>query len=258
MSSSNRGWLAFTVVGLTTWIGATVLVTLAADDPSSGRPTLLAFAAGAALFFGVMFGVAWWQTRPRRDPDLDTLLAELAIDQSAVSGRRGAGSLVAMRFVGRAYIVLGAIVTTLGLAAVVQEATGSSARATLTAMLVIVVLWALAIPLVITLARRTSAAMLAPLGLIQSGAALEGERHGRDVWIEATSAGWVTQVYGVAAGITQLEGEAVLARAGRGHAETWRSVSVECDDRRVVVRRRGHSGPAWLWDLWLAERLLDN
>jgi hypothetical protein len=256
MSSSSRAWMIFTVVGLTIWIGATVLVTMAADDPSSGRPTLLAFAAGGSVFFGIVFGVAWWQTRPRQDPDLDALLAELAVEAPVVAGRRGAGSVLAMRFVGRAYIVLGAIVTTLGLAAVVQEATGSSARATLTAMLVIVVLWALAIPLVITLARRTSAAVLAPLGLTQSGAALEGERHGRDVRIEATSAGWVTQVYGVAAGITELEGDAVLGHAGRGDAETWRSVSVECDDRRVVVRRRGHSGPAWLWDLWLAERLL--
>ena len=57
-----------------------------------------------------MFGAALWQTRPRSDPELDLLLAELAIGPA--SGR-GAGAVLTMRTWGCAYIVLGALVTAL-------------------------------------------------------------------------------------------------------------------------------------------------
>ena len=135
--------------------------------------------------------------------------------------------------------MLGAIVTALGLVAVVQEATGTgSIRATITAMLVIVVLWALAIPLVMKLAKRASEEVLAPLGLVQSGAVLEGERHGRDVHVRFTGSAWVTRVDGDAEA-PSLEGDEVAAYAGRG------------DFRHVAgcLRRlqRGEGGGAQEW-----------
>jgi len=245
--------MIFTIVGLTLWIGVTVLVTVLADDPASGRPTLLAFAGGGAIFFEIVFGAALWQTRPRSDPELDLLVAELTIGPA--SGR-GAGAVVAMRTVGRAYIVLGAVVTLLGFVAVVQEATGAGGvRTTITAMLVIVVLWALAIPVVMRLAKRASEEALAPLGLVQSGAVLEGERHGRDVHVRFAGSGWVTRVDGDAK-VSSLQGDEVRAFAGRGSSETWLGVSVDCSEGKVVVRRSGRGGNTWLWDLWLAERLL--
>jgi hypothetical protein len=56
--ASGRGWVAFCLLWIALWIGATVLVAVVDDDPSDGRPVLLAFATGAALFFGTMSGVA--------------------------------------------------------------------------------------------------------------------------------------------------------------------------------------------------------
>jgi hypothetical protein len=159
-----------------------------------------------------------------------------------------------MRRVARAYIVLGIVVTGLGLLAIAQEGgeQGSGAT-TLWAMVGIVVLWALAIPFVIRFANRASASILAPLGLVQRGATLAGERHGRSVRIEITSAGSVTRLG--AAGDAALRDDEILAFAGRGGADTWRGVSAESDGATIVVRRSGHRGASWLWDLWLAERL---
>ena len=52
----GRGWTAACLAGIALWIGVTVLVTVLNDDPSDGTPTLLAFAAGGAVFFGAVFG----------------------------------------------------------------------------------------------------------------------------------------------------------------------------------------------------------
>ena len=128
--SGSRGWGAFCLVGIPLWIGITVLVTVLNDDPSDGGPVLLAFAAGGAVFFGIVFGVALWQTRPRSDPELDALLAELSLQPGATAA--SARAIGAMRRVARAYIVLGALVTALGLLAICEEALGfGSAVATL-------------------------------------------------------------------------------------------------------------------------------
>lgn len=241
------------LTGIALWIGATVLVVAVSDDPSDPRPATLTFAAGGALFFGSIFGYALWRTRAARDPELDALLAELTTEPLQAGSR--AAHVNAMRRVARTYIVLGALVTALGLAAIVEEALGvGSTRATLIATVAIVVVWALAVPLVIRRAQRASAAVLTPLSLGQSGAALAGERHGREVRIEFTAAGSVTRLAGVAAA-PALEGEEILAHAGRGEPSTWRDVSIASEDGDLVVSRRGHDGNAWLWDLWLAERL---
>ena len=81
--SGSRGWAAFTLVGLALWIGATVVATVVNDDAADPRPIVLTFAAGGAVFFGAIFGVALWQTRPRTDPELDALLTELAVEPAA-------------------------------------------------------------------------------------------------------------------------------------------------------------------------------
>jgi hypothetical protein len=250
---SSRGWAVFCLLGIALWIGATVLVAVLNDDPTDARPVLLAFATGAALFFGTTFGVAWWQTRARADPELDALLEELALSPGAGGGR--AAAIGAMRAVARGYLLLGALVTALGLAAIVQEGLEvGSPRATLYAMVGIVVLWALAVPVVVRLANTASTAVLGPLGLARSGAALVGERHGREVRIELTGSGSVTRV-GVDASVPKLADERILAYSGRGSEATWAGVRVESEGGRITVRRAGQRGPAWLWDLWLAERM---
>lgn len=251
--SANRRWAALCLGGIGLWIGVTVAVTVINDDPGDGAPVLLAFAGGGTAFFGAVFGAALWQTRPPARSELDALLAELAIDPVAGSG--SAREIGGMQRVARVYLVLGAVVTALGLAAIVEAGLGvGSARATLYTLVAIVVAWALAVPWVIRRANRASSAVLAPLGLTQSGAVLSGERHGRSVRVEITSSGSTTRLAGsTSAGLT--DPAAILAYAGRGDAEEWAGVRVEADGEAIVVRRLGHRGPAWLWDLWLAERL---
>jgi hypothetical protein len=252
----NRGWAAFSLVGIALWVGATVLVTVLNDDPADGKPTLLTFAGGGAAFFAVVFGLAWWQTRPRTDPELDALLAELSLDPGAAP--RSARAIAGMRRVARVYILLGALVTALGLIAILQEGLGvGSARATLIAMVVIVVAWAAAVPFVLGRARAASRSVLTPLGLTQFGDRMSGERGGRAVSVRITPRGSVTSFEG-SSGALPLSGDGILAYAGRGDERRWAGVEASADGERIVVRREGHEGPAWLWDLWLAERLADD
>lgn len=251
--TASRHWLVFCLAGIGLWIGATVLVAVLNNDPSDPRPVTLTFAAGGALFFGFVFGYALWKTRAARDPELDALLAELTTEPLQ-DGHRAA-HINAMGRVARAYIVLGALVTALGLAAIVQEAFAiGSPRATLIATVAIVVVWALAVPLVIRRAQRASTAVLTPLSLGQNGVVLAGERHGRQVRIEFTAAGSVTHLADVP-NAPELRGEEILAYAGRGGPGTWRDATVAAEHGDLVVHRQGREGNAWLWDLWLAERL---
>ncbi len=251
--SSNRGWAVFCLAGIALWVGVTVLVTVLNDDPADGEPTVLAFAGGAAAFFAVVFGFAWWQTRPRTDPELDALLAELSLDPGAAP--RSARAISGMRRVARAYIVLGALVTALGLATILQEGFGvGDPRATVIAIVVIVVAWAAAVPFVLRQARAASRAVLTPLGLSQFGDRMSGERRGRAVSVRITPKGSVTAIDG-SSGALPLSGDGILAYAGAGDERVWDGVEACADGDRIVIRREGHEGPAWLWDLWLAERL---
>ena len=251
-----RAWKIFCLTGIAVWIAVTVLAGVLNDDPSDARPVTLTFAAGGAIFFGLIFGISLWNTRPKKFPDLELLYAELSIEPE-LGGRRAA-RLGTMRLVARCYLLLGMLVTALGLAAIVQESLGvGSAQTTLTAMIAIVIVWALAVPFVIGFARRTTDSVLAPLHLEQDGAALVGERHGRSVRIDVTARGWTTRV-SPATSAPELHGEEILAYAGRGDADAWDGVETRTDGDAVVVARAsrtGHEGPTWLWDLWLAERL---
>jgi len=252
--SATRGWAAFSLAGIALWIGITVLVAVLNDDPSDGRPVSLAFAAGGAAFFGAMFAIAWRQTRPRSDPRLDGLVAELSLDPAGTPG--SARAIGGMRRTARAYIALGAVVTALGLAAIVQEGLEvGDPRATLIATLVIVIAWAAAVPLVLRRARDASVAVLGPLGLEQRGASIAGERFGRRVSIALGPRGSVVRVASEAE-CEPLEGaEAIVAYAGRGETDTWEGVEVGWERSTITVRREGVGGALWLWDLWLAERL---
>ena len=255
-AGGRRGWAAFSLVGIALWVGITVLVAVVNDDPADGTPVLLAFAGGAAAFFAAVFGIAWWQTRPRSDPELDALLAELRLDP--VTAPASARAVGGMRRVARAYILLGALVTALGLAAILQEGLGvGSPRTTVIAIVAITVAWAAAIPLVLRRAREASVAVLAPLGLTQSGDTMTGERRGREVGVRITSRGFVTTLDGQS-GALPMSGEQILAYAGGGRESVWAGVEASTDGERITVRREGHAGPAWLWDLWLAERLADD
>lgn len=178
------------------------------------------FASVMGTFFAGMFGYAFWRTRARPDAELDRIYTELAIAPAPMpSASRALGG---MRTVVRAYIVLGAIVTALGLFAILQDGLGfGSAKATLWLLVAIVVIWAAAVPLVLRRANAASVAVLEPLGLRQKGSLMAGERHGRRVSIEITGHGSVTRV-----------------KAPGGD---------------IVVRRKGHDGVAWLRDLQEAE-----
>ena len=252
--TARRGWAAFSLVGIALWVGITVLVAVVNDDPSDGGPVLLAFAGGGAAFFGAVFGIAWWQTRPRSDPELDTLIAELSLDPAATPG--GARAIGDMRLTARAYIALGAVVTALGLAAIVQEGLGvGDPRATLIASVVIVIAWAAAVPLVLRRAREASEAVLGPLGLEQRGASIAGERSGRRVSIALGPRGSVVRVASEAEPEPLDDPEAILGYAGRGEVGTWEGVKVGWERGAITVRREGVGGAPWLWDLWLAEKL---
>jgi hypothetical protein len=252
--SANRGWAAFSLIGIALWVGVTVLVAVVGEDPSDGGDVALAFAGGGAAFFTVVFGFAWWQTRPRTDPELDALLSELSLDPVAGPGR--AAAIGGMRRTARAYIALGALITALGLAAIAQEGLGvGSPRATLFAIVTIVVAWAAAVPLVLRRARGASEAVLGPLGLAQQGATIAGERHGRRVSVALGPKGSVTRVASDVEPEPLDGAEAVLAYAGRGGPGTWEGVELGYERGAITVRRDGHRGASWLWDLWLAERL---
>ncbi len=193
MSRPGRGWTALSLLGIALWIGVTVLVTVVNDDPSDGTPTLVAFAAGGAVFFGAIFGYGLWRTRPRSDPELDLLMDELAIEPRTSGGT--AVEIDAMRRVARVYLALGAVITALGLLAVLEQGLGfGSVGATIAVIIAITVAWALAIPFVLGRARDASVAMLAPLGLEQHGAEITGERHGRRVTVRFTGRETVTTV----------------------------------------------------------------
>jgi hypothetical protein len=255
--SASRRWTAACLLGIAAWIGVTVLAGVLADDPTDPKPTLIAFAAGGTAFFGAIFGYSLWRVRRRPEPELDALLRELSLEPGGSADI--AASIGAPRRLVQAYLVGGTVVTALGLAAIWQEALDAgSPRLTLYALGVVVIAWAAATPAIVGWARRQSGVVLAPLGLTQSrgSATLAGERHGRPVGVEITSKGSVTRVIATAAA-PSLDGAEILAYTGRGSERIWDDVGVESDGATITVRRAGHEGPAWLWDLWLAERLAD-
>ncbi len=247
--------MVFCLVGIGGWVGATVVAAVVNDDPSDPAPVLLTFAGGGALFFGAIFGFGLWQTRPRSDPQLDLLLAELAIEPGGQGG--GARAIGGMRRLARAYLLLGALVTALGLVAIVQTALDvGSPVATVYALVAITVFWALAVPLALRYANSASAATLGPLGLIQRGTVLAGERHGRGVRVEITSKGSTTSVDSERR-LEPLSGPALAAAAERGDPAVWATAEASGDGERITVRREGHGGASWLWDVWAAEKLAD-
>jgi hypothetical protein len=276
---SSRGWTVFSLVGVALMIGATVAAAVIADDPSDPKPVLLTFAASAALFFGAMFGIALWQTRPRPNPELDELLNELAVvsdtptgldsdlavvsdtptgldsDLSEWESRLQAEALVSSRRTARAYLVLGLIVTGLGIAMIVESAYDVDVKYTLYALIGIVVVWAAAVPTVLRGAQANSRAVLAPLGLAQSGSHLEGERSGRTIRITFSAKGTRVKVASGQRFDPLDEPAALTALAGRGDDGTWEGVEAKSDGEWISVERAGHEGASWLWDLWLAERL---
>jgi hypothetical protein len=254
MGSSSRRWGLFTAVGLGVWIGVTVLVGATQDDPTDPGPTLIAFAAGGTAFFGCVFGAALWHLRPRRNPELDALLRELVVEPG--SEHLTARGIEATRRIAFFYVLGGILVTALGLAAVWQQAldVGDPAKSLL-AIAVLVGGWALATRTIVSRAFRASGQVLGPLGLALAGSVIAGKRHGREVRISIEPGGSKTRVEARSDGLSLSGAEEILAVAGRGESGTWEGVSVSDDGDHITVRREGHDGPSWLWDLWLAERL---
>jgi hypothetical protein len=126
---AGRGWAAFSLIGIGLWVGAMVLVGVLSDDPADPGPTLIAFAAGGSLFFGLMFAAVLVQQLRRRPAD-----------------PRG-------RFwkrVAIGYTLTGIVVTGLGLAAIWQQALGGgSVRIFIVPLVAIVAVWAIAAVLIL-------------------------------------------------------------------------------------------------------------
>jgi hypothetical protein len=161
----------------------------------------------------------------RSDPELDRIYSELALVPAEMPSASRA--LAGMRNVVRAYYVLGAVVTALGLLAVFEEWMGfGDVGVTVWAILVLVVLWAASVPFVLRRASSATESVLGPLGLRQYGATMSGERHGRKVSVRIT---------------------------GKGSA-----VTVEASSGPIVIERKGHARGAWLYDLAEAERRADE
>ena len=254
--TASRRWLFLCLGGIALWIAAGVIPGALAEDPTDPAPTLIGFAAGGTVFFGLVFGYSLWKTRAKPDPELDGLLRELALEErSEWEAGITASAIGASRRLAQAYLVLGIIVTALGLSIMWQEGLEvGSTKVTVIVLVAIVVVWAAATPAILGWAQRNSAAVLAPLGLIQDGTVLAGERHGRAVAITLDQYGSLTRLTGSSDALP-LEGEAILAYVGRGSAATWKDAKAKQEGPRIEVRRKGHEGAHWLWDLWLAERL---
>lgn len=257
--TASRRWLFVCLAGIALWIAAGVIPGALADDPTDPTPTLLGFAAGGTVFWGAIFGYSLWRTRAEPDPELDGLLRELNLEDRGEWGARMTASAIgSSRLLVQAYLVLGIIVTALGLSIIWQEGLEvGSTKATVYVLVAIVVIWAAATPALLGWAQRNSAAVLAPLGLVQNGAELSGERHGRGVSVTLDGHGSKTRV-AAESGALPLDDEAILAYAGRGSSETWEGVEATQRDARIEVRRRGHENGHWLWDLWLAEKLASD
>ena len=220
MSSSAR-WTIGTLVGLAAWIGAMVAAAMLNPSPSDPMPVVLTFIIGAGLFFGAVFGIALWQTRRRPSPGLDELLASLTLEGQVPP--TASAAFVGGRRTVRLYLVLGIVVTALGLAAILLGVLGSEyARLVLAALAVTLFGWAVAVPMVLRERRAAASALLEPLGLAMRGADLVGSRHGRDIRITFSARGTRTTV-----------------KPERGDP--------------VVITRNGHPDDGWLRDLAEAE-----
>ena len=224
MSDSAR-WTVGTLIGLAAWIGVMVAAAMLNGNPSDPMPVVLTFIIGAAVFFGAVFGIALWQTRRRPSPGLDALLASLTLD-----GRVPSTSSVATvggRRTVRAYLVFGIVVTALGLAAVLLGVLESPLTNVAVAVLILTLIgWAAAVPVVLRNRRVDATALLEPLGLEQRGADIVGTRHGRGIRITFSARG------------------------------TRTTVKPEQGDP-IVVMRNGHPDDGWLRDLAEAEGRAD-
>jgi hypothetical protein len=126
--------------------------------------------------------------------------------------------------------------------------------------------------------RSGEAAYLAPLGLGMvevgsvppEGAVVEGIRHGRLVHIETMGKQTLTVVqakvppFTIQSELGKLvadEGapEFVIRRLkGLRKAKRWRGITVTGGAEGIAIRRESRGQNMWLYDLWLAERLLGN
>lgn len=221
MSASAR-WTIGTLVGLAAWIGAMIAAAMLNPTPSDPMPIVVTFVVGAAVFFGAVFGIALWQTRRRPSPGLDELLASLTLEGHAPP--TAAAAFVGGRRTVRWYLVLGIVVTALGLAAILLGVLGSPLTGFAVGLLVtVLILWATAVPAVLRHRQADVTALLEPLGLELRGADVVGVRHGRKVRVVFSARGTRTTV-----------------RPEQGDP--------------VVIARQGHPDDGWLRDLAEAER----
>jgi hypothetical protein len=269
---ASKAWTVGCLAGIAVWIGVTVAVAARNPDPGDGEVVTRTFAAGGAVFFGVVFAVSFVQMRRmqvRVRSDLYDRLAVEPVDESVV--RRSARGLFT---IGYAYLGFGVLTTALTLAAIGIADDELSSRL-LRITLGLVVVWAAYAVYALRRAWSGTDALMTPLGLrltatptyvvgpgghgrdLVGEVAYAGSRHGRHVTISQRPDGAVTTVTGgdprrkpptTALQMATLTGEPV---------RRWRHVEVTTDAEGTVsvIRRGNGAGSAFLHDLLLAEAI---
>lgn len=270
---ASKWWFAGCLVGIALWIGVTVAVAARYGGPGDSRPGNVAFAIGGAVFFGVVFTVAAVQMRRTQLRGRNDLYERLALTPVSPATIRRA-SRGAHR-IGYGYLVFGALVTGLGLAAIAASDTRWS-RGFLLAMLGLVVLWLVYMVYALRRVFSTTEELFAPLGLrlvsmptyvlnwftdgghMVGGVTYAGSRHGREVAITHEPARAVTLARGANSN-ARLPTTPTRMAALTGESERcWRGVAVEREDGMIAVVRRGSGAGRWfLHDLLLAEAVAD-
>lgn len=259
--------MVWSLGGIAAWIGVTVAVTIAHDDPSDPGPTLRTFAIAGGVFFAVTFGAAAVQMRQSRVRTGSDLYRRLAIrevsDEELRAGARG------MAGIGWTYLFFGAVVTALMLVAI-GSGDEEVLRTLLWAAVGLVLVWAVYAGFALRRAFVATDAFAQPLGLrltetptwiarpsgggdLIGAQGFGGERHGCPVVITQGVAGAVTGIHGDFPERRLTDPQRMAGLTG----EPWtafRKVTVKSGPDGIFVARRGNGSGRWmLTDLLLAE-----
>lgn len=239
--------------------------------PSDPSPVIASFVGGGAIYFSLLFASIAVSMRRAQRRTRNGLFDRLVVVPPEPGELERATR--PMFTIGYVYVAFGAIVTAGGLtlAALGTETDTDAVRPIATAMVAIVIVWALFAFYALARSKATSDIVVRPLGLtltefpqvdlatfgvgpVMTGAvSYAGTRHGRLVAISQTPRAAATAVVGGGAGPVPRTAFEMAALTGEG-ASRWRDVEVRREGDTVLVTRRGNGAGGWfLHDLLLAE-----